>query len=321
VRLSGGVHWPDGYTNVDPVAIVSNSHGLVALGVDRIPRAGLPPRTNGLLWRSKTGARWSEVATIKNALVTDIVTGPDGLLIAGEQVASDGRRSPAVWTSNDGKAWRRQRLDREGPPPMAVAESNGVRLVLGHKIRNDLSTWTRLWRSTDAGGWSRVDLPGGLSEDQKLRIRGPVATPSGFLLFTGERDRPSEMLWRSDNGQDWELVPLSEGWSLSRSWVVAQPWPWQSLVIGARRFPAYLRQASLLLTTDGGLTWCRSDSPGAAFTATDAAAGPNGSLLMVGGAAPDRNAWLVRWMHESVGTGEEEGFPCDPLPASEIIES
>jgi hypothetical protein len=166
-----------------------------------------------------------------------------------------------------------------------------------------------------------VPLPGGLIEDDRMAVRGPVATPSGFLLFIREKDRREEALWRSDDGMDWERVPLTEGWSLRRSWVVAQPWPWRSLVVDARTFPGYMVQPSLLLTSDGGLTWCRADSPGADFKATDAAAGPDGSLIMVGGGvALEWNAWVIHSMHEPVGAGDGEAFPCEHLPA-EIIDA
>jgi hypothetical protein len=302
--------------------MIATSNGLLALGQDKIPRAGLPPRTNGVVWRSKSGARWSDIATIKNALVTDLASSHDGLLVVGTQAAKDGRRAPSVWSSTDGMAWQRQTLDREGPPPIAVAVSDaGVLLVLGHKIRDDLSTTTRLWRSEDGRSWDQVALPGGLSEDERIRLHGPVSTPSGFLLFVGEEVGLGETLWRSDTGLDWERVPLPEDWSLSRSWVIAQPWPRESVVISARAFPGYLAMPWLLLTSDGGLTWCRSDGPRVVpFTASDAAAGPDGSLLMVGSStALDPSVWTVRWMPDSVVAKDGEAFRCEPLPASHIM--
>ena len=319
--LPGGNRYPNGVTNVSPVAISATATRLIALGQDKIPRKGRPPELNGVVWRSRAGARWQQVAIIRNAHVADIVASRDGLLIAGERVASDGRRTPTVWTSRGGSAWRRHRVDRAGPPPTAIAVRDGARLVVGHKIRNDLSTWTRLWRSEDGRTWSRIALPGGLSEDAGIRVRGPVATPTGFLLFIGERDRLGETLWRSDDGLDWDRVPMPKDWSLSRSWVIAQPWPWRSLVIEARAFPGSTRQPSLLLTSDGGQSWCRSDGPRVApLTTSDIVAGLEQDLVMVGGGMGlESSAWSIRWTDGAIGAADGEPFPCTALPISDVM--
>lgn len=318
--LPGGRRVPSGERHVSPESIVASPEGLIGVGGDRAPGKG-PRADRAVIWRSDTGAKWSSISTIRNAAPADIAAGPDGLLLAGERIVKRGKRTPTVWHSADGSAWKPQQLDGEGPPPKAVAISpDGIAVVRGVKYRNDGSVWTRLWRSADGQRWERADLPGGLSENERMHVDGPVATPRGFLLATREEDRIVDRLWHSADGLEWLEVPMPDDWLLERSWILVQPWPLRSLLLAARALPGQLQQPSLLLTADGGLTWCISDGPREpTFFAFDAAAGPDGQVVMVGAhRIEDSGAWVVRPTMPIDATTERFAFPCQPTSLTDI---
>jgi len=318
--LPGGHRFSNGVRNVSPEAVVSTLDGLVAVGGFGDLGKGPRPKST-VIWGSANGAKWSQLATIKDAAPADLANGPNGLILAGQRLLRKGDLVPTVWRSRDGITWRKQRLEREGPPPQVVAVSpDGVELVLGVKYRADGSFWRRLWRSQDGEDWGRVDLPGDMAEDARISVLGPMATPRGFLLAIREQEHIIDTLWHSADGLAWEVVPMPQDWSLDRSWILAQPWPWRSLIHGARSLKGMTGQPSLLLTADGGLTWCRSDGPRKPGSyAFGAAMGPEGRLVLAGGRKFGKSgAWLVE-----PGTAldpEANGMmvPCEPAPLTQV---
>jgi hypothetical protein len=160
-----------------------------------------------------------------NAGFTDIIAGPDRLLVTGWMNTSDGTEA-VVWSSSDGDAWtvrvlpgakpnvRADRIER-GPAGYLVTGSQQV-------IGGGGGITSVLWRSSNEQGWELVNQPS--TEYPVVEplipdlwyVNDAAVGPSGYLI--------SGSLWSDTGAIEWHLWYSEDG----NRWTESEPFPGES---------------------------------------------------------------------------------------------
>jgi hypothetical protein len=217
------------------------------------------------MWLSSDGRTWKMLAAswIKafgRSQIDLVAAGPSGLVVFGEQVPPTGDPTAMVWTSSDGKAWKKATqfgsafrtdtmLDLEGGPSGYVA-------VGGPWVGGNLGQPTKAWRSTDGRTWQQAS---GLESGH-----GPGAIwtcAAGFLGLAGSSGMPT--FWVSADGTRWtarqaslehpiypadvssgiysdgsRIVALGRDWARAPgAWLTSDGINWQPLVLAGPQPP------------------------------------------------------------------------------------
>ena len=197
----------------------------------------------GFVQTSSDGLRWKRAATIGRAELRGIEATAAGLVAHGYDVGGrqrERRYHPAIFTSDDGSGWERQRIASVGSPArqarrtdlqtIGLARSDdGVILVPGLHVNGGVegliapddvgvvgvtSLEGLYWRSTDGSTWTAMRLPieheSTSAGPDYVRVTDIRWTPSGFLMALQAPDvaRSSRVgsIWHSTDGLEWEQV-------------------------------------------------------------------------------------------------------------------
>jgi hypothetical protein len=151
------------------------------------------------------GRRWERVATgFRSARLEAVVAGGPGL-IAGGSIISGRRLDGAIWTSTDGRAWRRVTAAsgfQDAGIGTLTAKDDGAFLAIGATCALESECGgTRIWTSTDGSTWraARTNLP------QNASMSGAVAGGPGWLGAgsVGDLTQSRPAVWSSADGISW----------------------------------------------------------------------------------------------------------------------
>ena len=257
-RSTDGAHWtrvahdPAAFGSSDPerepaeivgVAmwdVTEHDGTLVAVGssgrqqfVDGAANAG---SSDPVIWTSADSDHWQghtlPVAAGEVGSVDRIAAGPNGLLAVGSTRSIDdttGDSHATAWFSTDGVTWIEHSFpDASGPryggnDARTVVATKGGFLVGGSDDGRAI-----VWSTVDGSTWAAIPLPDGITDDSVISVVSSLASSNGTLVAVGTifSDNMPGVGWRSDTG----LIP-PEGQSVTALW----------------------------RSTDGGLTWTRSE--------------------------------------------------------------
>lgn len=295
---------------VRPVTSDGDHTELVALarrGTVTVGLGGAVGQTHGntrpTLWRAAGAAPLAENQLPRELFggpsglgVTGLVAGPAGFLATGAYSTADLRIAAQVWTSADGRAWRREgavplSTRREKVSGAAAALGPGGAVLVGSVLRLGGAPGfdAAAWWSADGARWqpatvTGLDGPG----DQRLLAALPV--PSGYVAVASAGGR---------------LVPVRSGPD-GRSWVPGPALP------GAGFGPAAAVTVRLAALPDGGLlaaaavdgrlllwrsrgsAWAAEAAPAARGVTAVAVAGGGGRTVLAVTTADGPRAWATR---------------------------
>jgi hypothetical protein len=196
---------PDPQRHVAMMGVAAAGNDLVAWGIAEVPMAEsreqlLVP----LLWASRDGRTWTDVANPLMSSVNAVAGGPDGFVAVGEA-----NGEPAGWYSADGRAW--QRID-------GAFESRWPEGPDGLRINND---------------------PGDIPIDWTLSFA--VAGNAGYLVVGADGSCVSAgfcasdeaVIWTSADGRSWSRLPSDDRFSDGYA-TVATAWRSGFVVGGAQ---------------------------------------------------------------------------------------
>jgi hypothetical protein len=151
------------------------------------------------------GRRWERVATgFRSARLEAVVAGGPGL-IAGGSIITGRRLDGAIWTSADGRAWRRvttaSGFQDAGIGNLAAKDDGAVLAVGATCALESECGGTRIWTSSDGSTWTaaRTNLP------QNASMSGAVAGGPGWLGAgsVGDLTQSRPVVWSSADGISW----------------------------------------------------------------------------------------------------------------------
>ena len=198
--------------------------GLIGVGSSGLQHCQPPPGEGQVCspvptatWTSSDGTTWQpepSAPTLAQASIAAVALGSGGIVLVG----ATGWDAPGIWTSTDGRVWRRENLPSavfahahfrglaDGPngliltgatggaPPVCCAGSTGA-------------TTPAAWTSTDGQTWQAASVIGaqgsigdGLSQ---VFIGGAGAIATGW-----NEDAP---VWQSSDGRQWSPLPGQNG--------------------------------------------------------------------------------------------------------------
>ena len=179
-----------------------------------------------------------------------------------------GHRSPAVWSSTDGRAWQQTLLDEAGASSAeasAVARRNGTTVVVGARQTAASDSDAAAWVSRDGSTWAAVTLPAERG-DQEMTSVG--AGPVGFVAAgVDKRSRmPVPAVWYSKDGSSWQRVAAGSGGPFREGQAV------HALAVGERQAVLVGETAGIsspdagFWVSDDGSSWRRVATGGLGFT-------------------------------------------------------
>lgn len=296
-----------------PIDVVALDGGFVAIGntVDRPDSEGkVRKRPYGLVWTSDTGSRWTGPQEIPDGRFERLIVTPEGLAIIGLTDPTQKQRwrgVPTIWTSLEGMDWTAQPIDERRGRAVDLAWSpSGVRLARG----------SRLWRSTDGDSWVELTVPDTDAKGRRLRLTGPVWTPTGFVLAataTGNQgDRSHSELWRSEDGLTWTVVAESatpiEALASGPAGSFAHTMPPDD-----DRDGSFADVPPIVLSSEDGLSWCSTEhEPFRSSAVQRSDVGPDGRVLAVG-VRDSRFGPPLIWRGIPAGA---DGMACQPASSS-----
>jgi hypothetical protein len=265
-----------GEDGADLVNVAAGPAGLVALAAHG-PDEGSPTT---LLWGSADGLTWQSIKPtgLPDRVYISGLWGAAGLYwLRGHLPDSD---DPGIlYRSSDGLTWRpsrstSQRLQIWSVVDGCEASKTGSRDACPIFLTGTKDVDGAILRSTDGGDtWAAAtvaDATGvkGGQESNPVEIRGVVVTPDGLLAYGNGLPTASDTsgylqsrFWRStDGGARWSRIPNAAPLDelLVREVAVAD-----QLVVAVGDGVAD-QVAVALVSTDGGRTWARSTTSGAA---------------------------------------------------------
>jgi hypothetical protein len=217
-----GLHWHEGksmdMSGLDGsiAQVLEGPRGLVA--VARSGATGLCgqyPIWIAGMWTSGDGESWTRVdlrSTFGGAAVYDVSAGPTGYIADG--VAADGITT-TVWASPDARVWRAVTLPGQ---ILAAAEADNATAFGGgfviaaedFKGCNSIPLLASgVWQSSDAGGWSKGDLPGSTSTLQVGTTIYQSGRNSLLAICATSKDKGKtigDTFWTSTDGLTWKHV-------------------------------------------------------------------------------------------------------------------
>ncbi|HEY5486047.1 MAG TPA: sialidase family protein [Candidatus Limnocylindrales bacterium] len=215
----------------------------------------------------QTWTRSAESPGFANAVISDVIAGPNGWIAVGLDgypqggTQGIGVKGAAVWTSTDGLHWK-----REATQASFAGAGMGQILQNGHGFiasGSDYPTATTaaepaIWTSPDGKIWTRVSANQGFGESAAAGVN---AVPDGFVATVTAWGGPSAM-WFSQDGATWKPAePLLDGSSKACGGGVIHL-PTIDLAIGNDCGSTSLTTVKVILwtSTDGRQTWQRAPS-------------------------------------------------------------
>jgi hypothetical protein len=198
------------------------------------------------------GKRWASLYAVTSTPDGAAITGTLGPM-PGTPVPAKGFEYPqAVWTTTDGKVWKRTSLPDAGTTsaPTAIAATPSGLLAVGaqgHTTSGVADEPPALWIAPDGVRWQSVPLP---FVDGDSYLRSLTATASGLLLVINEyRDKKAyaATIWSSTDGLTWHQVYKTEPYVASASYGPL------GVVMAT--------DSTLLRSVDDGATWSATPLP------------------------------------------------------------
>jgi hypothetical protein len=170
-------------------------------------------------------AAWQPVSLPgrKRAVTVDIASQDGELIAVGTGLPKDGPPQVLIWRSTDGRSWQRPaRLD-DAEVRDVLATDDGVAL-LGETRDDTRRSVPTLWRSTDGRTFEADPVA-----EAGHMARRVARSPAGIWIVVGARKNEDGymaeyVLWRSDDGADWETVELAFADPTRLMDVVAAEW-------------------------------------------------------------------------------------------------
>ncbi|WP_067052512.1 PKD domain-containing protein [Methanofollis ethanolicus] len=312
-EVTGSAGWPA--CDSSAAAALPNGHILVMGGTDD---NGYPQNDT---WRSTNGGEtWTKVNASSGwtgRYNPAAVALPDGSVIIMGGMDVHGYPQNDTWRSTDeGTTWEQLPnatwTGREGSA--AVALSDGSVLVMGGYYGYPQIYLNDTWRSTDKGAtWEQLPNAG-WSAREGMKA---VALPDGSVIVMGGGygGYPETCLndtWRStDGGETWTEMTDSAGWTARYGSAAAALPDGSVIVMGG--YDGYsvsgdpINLNDVWRSTDRGTTW--EQLPSANWTArygSTAAALPDGSVIVMGGAGSPTNLMNDVWRFQPEGSNEQD---------------
>ncbi len=224
-------------------AVVGTETGWVAAG------NGLDGN-QGQIWFSSDGSTWEgvdiEQPDVASATISDLAVGPQGLIAIGTLEGADGTFDGWIWTSPDGRSWKRVGVDDPvlaGPGETqlnsVVAHAGGlfitgmfgsteerqrceelgmasIELSPPRTVFSCATGTEHHWISADGDTWERID-PMDVADEHPIEFRVVTAGGPGLVVL-GESspvDSPDTNLFASADGRQWTAIgpgePMGDG--------------------------------------------------------------------------------------------------------------
>lgn len=328
-RSADGITWTPVYLSpsVFPAgasisAIVQGGPGYVAVGGKMFLQGA--EQQQAMVWLSPDGRTWTRVshqAAFDGAAMSAAAAGGPGLVAVGS-IATNGRvpvsqERGVVWTSADGRTWRRLAgsvfaganivdVIKAGPGLVAVGDSYPAPPPSGsHAV---------VWVSSDGITWRRVQRDPHVFVNGSAMLR--VVAGAHGLVASGITEPPNpdyhSLLWTSSDGLTWRLVP---GDPLQHGLV-------QNLTTGGPGYMAVGQQDQdpVLWSSADGSTW-RREVDGEVFTGVrtqlSSVTAMGGRIVVVGSRAnsPSSNPIPTAWVWSPGSTARPPAAPRAPLDA------
>ncbi len=236
--LEIGAYYPTSGPGADMIGVAAGPDAIVAIGyaVDGAMTIEAGGVFRPAVWVSDDGRTWERVrddGVFEGARFSDVVATESGYVIVGAVYDAQYRGQPrgAIWTSDDGRAWRRV---PDGPifdiggyqdtgedpgsgGPRRLVFAGGTILSVG-AVCNDqgLDCVNAFWSSPDGSTWDRVTL-----DEPNVIALDVAATADGFVAV-GVTDNPggcgldlvcTAVVFTSADGRIWQRgqVEVPEG--------------------------------------------------------------------------------------------------------------
>ncbi len=181
--LEIGFYYPTSGPGADMIGVAAGSGAIVAIGyaVDGARTIDQGGVFRPAVWVSRDGRTWERAPTtgvFDRARFSDVVATDSGYVIVGAVYGTQAPRGQprgAIWTSDDGRAWRRV---PDGPI-------------------FDIGGYQDTGEDPGSGGPKTVTVAGG-----QIRAVGQVCNDAGLDCVTA--------FWSSPDGSTWDRVVLSE---------------------------------------------------------------------------------------------------------------
>lgn len=214
-------------------SIAESERIAVAQGTRPSPLHGIPRPS---MWTATelNPARWSEAPALREEFggenvvsIGGVAAGPHGAALAGSWINSADRSSAAVWTSTDGRSWRRNDSDPafagippELPQASDIADAPPGLVMVGRAPApapgDPTAEHGAIWWSADGRSWARTLTVQIASRDAQVSI-DRVRFGGGRFVAVGSIRREQRVElgeWVSRDGRSWRQI--STGASLPR---------------------------------------------------------------------------------------------------------
>jgi hypothetical protein len=208
-----------GATDAYMHAVAVGGPGFVAVGTQAhyVPGGAT---FDAAVWTSIDGVGWSRVPFsegFKYGSATDVVAFGGGFVASGQTLAGQEGGPDAVWTSSNGRDWRRENTDEFQSFTSSALGVLGDRLILSGQASSICAGACRrqIWTSENGADWTRApDSPafdGAVNMRPELEYQGRMLT-SGFVSpvegTAGDVPQTRASLWSSTDGVAWERVAI-----------------------------------------------------------------------------------------------------------------
>jgi hypothetical protein len=190
--------------------VVEGPAGLLLVGYPE-PGGCVGQTVVEAMWSSSDGETWAPGA-LPNGVYT-MAAGPTGYIATGSAAGS-----PAIWVSTDGRSWRTATLPQQSQVTDIdnATDFAGGYVVAGERIVDGScvgakDTITSLWWSPDGRSWTLDELPGAEPSADNVYIH--VLRISDHVLIA---NTIGGAVWRSIDGQNWDVVPSPSAALLNR---------------------------------------------------------------------------------------------------------
>lgn len=264
----------------------------------------------------------------RNAMMTSVAAGPDGLVAVGSAWNSDKDQYIAsAWTSDDGSSWERVPHDdavfgspTDGSNMWSVTTGGpGFVAVGGDHLGTGKGSVAAVWTSTDGTEWQRVphrDVFGRQEDDATMR----AVTAGGSGLVAVGHTKRSAAVWTSKDGRKWTRAEHRDSAFEPPGHATMQTvTPGGSGLIagGFEELPGYGQVAALWTSKDGN-TWTRVHHDDTKFgkisgnTEVRSVAARGRNIVAVGHAEGTSTAHAVVWT-------SKDGKAWKRLPHNEAV--
>ncbi len=196
--LEIGAYYPTSGPGADMIGVAAGSDAIVAIGyaIDGAMTLEQGGTFGPAVWVSTDGRTWHRTpdgGVFEGARFSDVVATADGYVIVGALYDAQYKGQPrgAIWTSDDGRAWRRvpdgsvfdiggYQVTGEDPgsggPQRAIAARDMI-LSVGAVCNDEgLDCVAAFWSSPDGSSWDRMTL-----DEPNVVALDVVATADGFV--------------------------------------------------------------------------------------------------------------------------------------------